>query len=432
MNENEFDATARAWLEDGPTRMPERGLVAALEEIHTTRQRRAMWSPWRPSPVSRFAGMAVAAVLVVAVGVLAVNVVPRGPAGPAVGGSSSSPSPEQSLHFPELTQAFVSPRYGFSVQLPGRVAVTRAEQLWGFANPAGKDVDAGFDVVETGLAAVFKGASIDVALHLVRVVPSGSNDERVDEFLSDDNVLPDGCGIPRSRQVEITIDGRPGRIAECGNHIEATVFSAGRLYLFALSHDRSDARAVFDAFLATIDLTPETVPDFPALTATFVSPTNGYAFGYVDRGGLEPATGSWDPVNQPPLDESELGGAGTAWDAFDVVETGYAAAFMSASTPVPDGVAIDEWVDAAVMKYLPAGCHVPRTEQEPISIDGQPGRISEDCEDTVVATTVAGGRLYLFMLGRSHTDARAFFNAWVDTIDLRPEDAPEPSSASSS
>src|SRR5215208_5040748 len=77
MNENEFDMTARAWLEDGPTQMSKRGLLSALEEIHTTRQRRAIWPAWRATPVSSFIRLATAAVLVVAVGLLAITVVPR-------------------------------------------------------------------------------------------------------------------------------------------------------------------------------------------------------------------------------------------------------------------------------------------------------------------------------------------------------------------
>ena len=40
MNDNEFDLAARAWLDDGPTRMSDRAVPSALEEIHTTRQRR--------------------------------------------------------------------------------------------------------------------------------------------------------------------------------------------------------------------------------------------------------------------------------------------------------------------------------------------------------------------------------------------------------
>ncbi len=50
MNENDFDPTARAWLDDGPTRMSDHALLSALEEIHTTRQRRAVW-PARRRPL---------------------------------------------------------------------------------------------------------------------------------------------------------------------------------------------------------------------------------------------------------------------------------------------------------------------------------------------------------------------------------------------
>ena len=43
MTENDFDQTARLWLDDGPTELSDRALRAALEEIHVTRQRRAWW-----------------------------------------------------------------------------------------------------------------------------------------------------------------------------------------------------------------------------------------------------------------------------------------------------------------------------------------------------------------------------------------------------
>ena len=43
MSEHDFDRTARLWLEDGPTDMPDRALQAALDEIHVTQQRRAWW-----------------------------------------------------------------------------------------------------------------------------------------------------------------------------------------------------------------------------------------------------------------------------------------------------------------------------------------------------------------------------------------------------
>ena len=165
------------------------------------------------------------------------------------------------------------------------------------------------------------------------------------------------------------------------------------------------------------------------MTTTFVSPTNGYSFNYFDRGGLMPATKLWDPANQPPIDEKELDGSGAPhWDAFDVVETGLGAVLQAASTEIPDGAPIDEWVDDSVAEYLPAGCYVPRSQQAEITIDGQSGRISDLIVRTTVATVVADGRLYLFVLWHDRTDARAFFDAFAATIDLRPEDAAEPPS----
>ena len=53
---------------------------------------------------------------------------------------------------------------------------------------------------------------------------------------------------------------------------------------------------------------------------------------------------------------------------------------------------------------------------------------SRSVRTRIEATVVAGGRLYLFVLLHDRSDARAFFDAWVATIDLRPEDAAVPSS----
>ena len=98
----------------------------------------------------------------------------------------------------------------------------------------------------------FKGASTEIA-----AVARVSIDDWTSIDVRSTTRRAGGCDVPRSQQAEITIDGQSGRIAECPNQIEATVVAGGRLYLFTLSHDRSDARAVFDAFAATIDLRPE-------------------------------------------------------------------------------------------------------------------------------------------------------------------------------
>lgn len=340
--------------------------------------------------------VAVAAALVVIAGSIAVL------AGPRDDRSISA------VDLPNLTSTFVSPRNGFSVGYfdRGDGTVTPATELWGFS----KRVDDGFDVVETGLGAVFKGASTELS-------GVGSTDDRIDELLSAENVLPGGCGVPRGQQAEVTIDGRAGRVSVCANRIEATVVAGGRLYLFILVHDRTDAAAVFDAFVATIELRPETAIDFPGMTATFVSPTNGFSFRYHDRGGLAPATDLWDPRNQG-LDEF----GDRVDDGFDAVETGLGAYFLAASTEIPEGASIDAWVDEHVS---PGGCSTPRSQQAEITIDGHPGRVAA-CANRIEATVVADGRLYLFTLLHSRRDATAFFDAWIATVELRPEAAAAP------
>jgi hypothetical protein len=249
MNQHDFDHAARAWLEDGPDRMSDRAVLSTLEEIHTTRQRRAVWSAWRVTPVNIFARVTIAAVIVVAVGLLAGNVLRRPADGSNVGGASPSPTPFQFMDFPPMTRSFVSPTNGFSFNY--NRGLEPATGLWDPVNDT--QADDGFDVVETGFSAYFMAASTPI--------PDGvSIDAWVDQYISPGGWLqhPGRCGPSRSQQAEITIDGRSGRIAECEARIEATVVAGGRLYLFTLLHRRpADARELFDAFVATIDLRPE-------------------------------------------------------------------------------------------------------------------------------------------------------------------------------
>ena len=158
---------------------------------------------------------------------------------------------------------------------------------------------------------------------------------------------------------------------------------------------------------------------FPKLTTTWVSPTNGFSFRHMEGRGPTPATESWDALVDPPVDTSSRYD-----DPFDLWETGYAAFFKSASTPIPEGVSIDEWVDEHV-----SGCGGPRSQQAEITIDGQSGRIAECSKTTeadvnrIEATVVAGGRLYLFILLSDRSDYREVFDYFASTIDLRPDTA---------
>ena len=165
------------------------------------------------------------------------------------------------------------------------------------------------------------------------------------------------------------------------------------------------------------DAEAENPVGFPKLTTTWVSPTNGFSFRHEEGRGPTPATEFWNPVIDPPVDTSSRYD-----DPFDLLETGWAAFFKSASTPIPEGVSIDEWVDEHV-----SGCGGPRSQQAEITIDGQSGRIAECPKTTeadgnrIEATVVAGGRLYLFILLSDRTDYREVFDHFASTIDLRPE-----------
>jgi hypothetical protein len=162
------------------------------------------------------------------------------------------------------------------------------------------------------------------------------------------------------------------------------------------------------------DAEAESPVDFSNLTTTWVSPTNGFSFRHMEGRGPTPATEPWDPVIDPPVDTSSRYD-----DPFDLWETGHAAFFKSASTPIPEGVSIDQWVDEHVSS---GGCGGPRSQQAEITIDGQSGRIAE-CPNEIEATIFASMRLYRFTLSHDLSDARAVFDAFAATIDLRPEDA---------
>jgi hypothetical protein len=94
MTNNDFDRTARLWLEGGPTELADRALDAALDEIHVTPQRRAWWParrlPKMTTPIRFATGAATLAVVVLVLAVVGFNLLP-GNGG--VGAPSSTPAP---------------------------------------------------------------------------------------------------------------------------------------------------------------------------------------------------------------------------------------------------------------------------------------------------------------------------------------------------
>jgi hypothetical protein len=89
-DDRSLDRAARSWLEEGPTRAPDRSVEAALVRINTTRQERDL-VPWRlptMNPILRWAAVAVVA----AVG-LGAAVLVFGPGRPFGPGADPTPSP---------------------------------------------------------------------------------------------------------------------------------------------------------------------------------------------------------------------------------------------------------------------------------------------------------------------------------------------------
>ena len=89
-DDRSLERAARSWLEDGPTRAPDRALEAVLHRIETTPQERDLRVPWRLPKMTTPARVAAAAMI----GVLAIGgaIYAFGPGGSSFGGPGSAPS----------------------------------------------------------------------------------------------------------------------------------------------------------------------------------------------------------------------------------------------------------------------------------------------------------------------------------------------------
>jgi hypothetical protein len=222
--DRDFDRIATAWLAEGPDELSNRVLDSVIDQIHVTRQRRAMRVPRRFPTMTIPARVAAAAV----VGALAV-----GGAYLALGGSSQSyigtPSPSPSTSTPAvspLTSTFTSPRYGYAIQYPSG---------W-TASPATKPWLAGTDPLYSDPTIDTIGTS-DARLAIASQPLAGTSftDRRILEGQSPDEWLVAHCGSSGSTGAScgspILIGGQSGWLAEDGTPAAGgTVATGGVIY----------------------------------------------------------------------------------------------------------------------------------------------------------------------------------------------------------
>jgi hypothetical protein len=269
----DLDPVLAAWLDEGPTDLPDGTRRAILGALPTTPQaRRGLLAPWR-TPMNMFArGAAVLVVAIVAIGALALLVGPRY----GIGGPNPTPSPSpttSTLPLPTLDATFTSRSYGFQIRYPSGWTVTRGIGTW----PVGATLGPGDSITDS----IVSPAGVDrMRISIASLeLPKGMTMEAFRAFASpySSPFQPDPCPplAPLAEPVMIDYQASPGAnpqkvqavvsingchaLAELGWSIyDLEVIAGGRGYEFMLDGEISPADAL--AWLATIRLEPASAP----------------------------------------------------------------------------------------------------------------------------------------------------------------------------
>ena len=262
------ESILNAWLDEGPTDLPDATRRAILTSLPTTPQaRRGHFVPPNMNSFARAASVLVVAVVMI--GVVALLTGPRG----GVGAPSPSPVPSalaSAPPLPTLDATYISPSYGYQVGYPTGWSVTDGAGPW----PPGTDRMAGNPVSDaivrpTGPFKVrFNGASI--------ALPSGMTMEQFRAFASplSSPFNPSACSpiapLPGAAhaqlpvepaataqpvQAVVSVNGCGAAFADLGGYIyDVEAIAAGRGYTFTLDGYITTSDAL--AWLATITLEP--------------------------------------------------------------------------------------------------------------------------------------------------------------------------------
>jgi hypothetical protein len=267
------DAIVAAWLEEGPDVLPESTRRAIDVTARTTKQaRRLSWLLRWATHMNGMTRLVLAAAAVVAVAVGTLVVLRPGTDGSRVGGPGSPvPSASASASIPAMTQSFTSEKYGYSVRYPADWRVEPATTLWFPPDwgASGSDMSELDLIAPVGDSALFRAAS-------ALAPDAASVDDWIAEFITMSDIAE--CNPPRETLEQVVIGGKAGRLRGfCGDppatEIEATVVVGNRVYVFTLFRGggegsgaiEADERALFDAFAATITLSPDNAQARPSI-----------------------------------------------------------------------------------------------------------------------------------------------------------------------
>jgi len=279
----DFERITDAWLADGPTQLADRILDAALDEVHTTRQRRRLPVPWRFHTMSLQIRLAAAAVIgVIAVGAIYLNLPGRGDVGgpnpTPTSAPTATPAPSVDLDVSTWTP-FTSARYGFSARYPSSFGAVPSYTFWRIPNFTGNMFD-GFN--SAGIVKWLSGASM--ALPAETTQEAWLDAYRRDIIEDESPLEPEACFEPREAWTPVTIDGRAAELRVGCQTLEAYLFVDDRVYLFgAYAYDSAvpstaevgvpdEFRALLETWLTTITLDPASAVEPPS-ASPIPSPT---------------------------------------------------------------------------------------------------------------------------------------------------------------
>jgi hypothetical protein len=267
---HDLDRQLQAFLQEGPTELPDPSFDAVRDRTETTRQR-VFIGPWRVPTVSKLVPIGLGAVAVIAILFLGSRFIssPSSDVGeppsqlPASAAPTAAPasvgpttSPEPSLppaSPPLLTQAFTSRQHGISLSYPQGWTARAATEPWTDRPGVPPFIDPGFDVLHDPVQGdhLFLG---------ITSYPVG--DSTPEEWIAA-QLASNGCTTTEP----IAIDGTTGLIGadDCDT---VAVITAGRGYLISLNTSNDDPvvvapydRAWFEEVLATVHLHPEDAVD---------------------------------------------------------------------------------------------------------------------------------------------------------------------------